>query len=670
MGLPRALKRHFGMVLRMATLLVGAVLLADWLAANPPVEHKDAGEARGGHSIHGDTTFLDLQSTIAIVTMLITVTIAFEKVKHHLEHNVPPMMSAVLSALFGELTVLGFIALYAFFMLQTGIIPAVSIIVYGNSEHMLHLFEEIHFLLFFVMVIFLLQAFALVRALMAVEQVWMDSEQAIRVHSKGPVPAIATLLATRRAARFNCCRWCCLRPLWSYRISEAQQEVRYALMRERFVAPPSVKVGEVPLPTDFEFSSYLRRRGATLVTQVLHVSTGTWVTVLIFLIAVLEAPVLMLQVHADHIEHASKAVIVLLGWLVWLACAILQAKVDSINQQLQPCHSSLEGGKLDEDEEAPTASLIELPSTPPYQARPPQPRHSKHEGLFWGGKSGPMRLIFIVRTLLLVCSVTLAVIFAWATGQPGGWQTTLADRESALVVALALLPVLDVMLSAPTRLLPGIVVGASVEQMKEMSDIKATLLEMKTEKTLRMLKLLSMLQAQAARARKLQGSGGGGARRSAKKPKAVDPAQAAELKVAFDFFDKDKSGFIDKSELKLVLGSLGTALSEDDLALLYVEMDPSGDGQIDLSEFTSVMAQDPSDKPSPEEVALAIFSVLDHDKSGHVKTSELKATLLGMDAGLTPEDIDETMLIFDNNRSGDITKHEFVQTLELLNTFS
>ena len=117
---------------------------------------------------------------------------------------------------------------------------------------------------------------------------------------------------------------------------------------------------------------------------------------------------------------------------------------------------------------------------------------------------------------------------------------------------------------------------------------------MKTEKTLKMLKLLSMLQAQAARAKKLQGTG---ARRGAKPPKKVDPAQAAELKVAFDFFDKDKSGFIDKSELKLVLGSLGTPLSDDDLALLYVEMDPSGDGQIDLGEFTQVMAQDPADKP-------------------------------------------------------------------------
>ena len=125
-----------------------------------------------------------------------------------------------------------------------------------------------------------------------------------------------------------------------------------------------------------------------------------------------------------------------------------------------------------------------------------------------------------------------------------------------------------------------------------------------------------------------------------------------------------------QSELKLVLGSLGTVLSEDDLALLYVEMDPSGDGQIDLAEFTSVMAQDPANKPSPVEVALAIFSVLDHNNSGHVKTSELKETLLGMDAGLRPEDIDDTMLLFDKNRSGDISKHQFVQTIELLNTFA
>merc|ERR1719181_550420 len=177
--------------------------------------------------------------------------------------------------------------------------------------------------------------------------------------------------------------------------------------------------------------------------------------------------------------------------------------------------------------------------------------------------------------------------------------------------------------------------------MKHPNHIKATLLEMKTEKTLRMLKLMSMLQA-----------------------------QEAELREAFEFFDKDKSGFIDKAELRNVLQSLGTTLTDEELATLYVQMDPSGDGNIDFDEFVSVMAQDPSDKQSPAEVAIAIFSVLDGDKSGHIKTSELKTTLLGMDAGLSNEDIDETMLLFDKNRSGDITKHEFVQTLELLNTFS
>ena len=123
---------------------------------------------------------------------------------------------------------------------------------------------------------------------------------------------------------------------------------------------------------------------------------------------------------------------------------------------------------------------------------------------------------------------------------------------------------------------------------------QATLHEMKTEKTLRMLKLLSMLQAQAARARKLQG----GARRAAKPPKAPDPAQVAELKQAFEFFDKDESGFIDKTELGLVLQSLGSRPSDSDLAVLYCEMDPSGDGQIDVNEFISVMAQDPAEKPS------------------------------------------------------------------------
>ena len=225
-----------------------------------------------------------------------------------------------------------------------------------------------------------------------------------------------------------------------------------------------------------------------------------------------------------------------LGWAVWLLAYGLQAKVDSIMRQLQPRHSLLRDVPKDDDEEAPTAALIEPPATPPYESNKLAKHGSKHDGLFWGGHHGPHRLIFLLRALLLVCSVTLAIIFAWVTGHDGGWRATLADPDDALVTVLALIPVFDVMLGAPKRLLPGIVIGSSIEQMKHPNHIKATLLEMKTEKTLRMLKLMSMLQAQATRARKLQGAAG----RAAKPKRKPDPAQEAELREAFEFFDKDK----------------------------------------------------------------------------------------------------------------------------------
>ena len=136
-------------------------------------------------SAHHADPSLDLQVTLGICVMLISVTILFELLKHHLEHNVPPMMASILQvssgaanppcracsmstllfrahthaqAMFGELTVLGFIALYAYFMLRLGVLSWFSMKIYHDPEHLIHLFEDIHFMLFFVMLTFLFQA--------------------------------------------------------------------------------------------------------------------------------------------------------------------------------------------------------------------------------------------------------------------------------------------------------------------------------------------------------------------------------------------------------------------------------------------------------------------------------------------------------------------------------
>ena len=114
---------------------------------------------------------------------------------------------------------------------------------------------------------------------------------------------------------------------------------------------------------------------------------------------------------------------------------------------------------------------------------------------------------------------------------------------------------------------------------------------MKTEKTLKMLKMLHTLQAQAKRAQKLQGMDKKAKPGAAKpKKKDIDPQAEAELREAFELFDKDRSGSIDKEELGLVMKSLGQDLSDSDLATLYVQMDPSGDGSIDFEEFKELIA--------------------------------------------------------------------------------
>jgi len=293
---------------------------------------------------------------------------------------------------------------------------------------------------------------------------------------------------------------------------------------------------------------------------------------------------------------------------------------------------------------------------PPFEARP-MSKAGKHSALFWGGKHGAHHLEFIFRSLLLLCGICLQLIFSWRGAKP----------EDSAALVLALFPVLDVMMASPRRMLPALIIATAVEQKKHKGDTNATLLEMKVEKTLRMLKLLSLLEAQARRAQKLTG-GKAGAKRPLKK-RELEPGQVAELKSAFEFFDKDKSGYIDKQELSAVLGALGMELTPAEVGLLYVQMDPNGDGVIDFDEFTDVMAQDPAEKPSPQEMALSIFALLDKDGSGVLKTAELKSALVKMDAGLSEEDVEAAMMLFDQNRSGEITKHEFVQTIETLNTF-
>ena len=65
--------------------------------------------------------------------------------------------------------------------------------------------------------------------------------------------------------------------------------------------------------------------------------------------------------------------------------------------------------------------------------------------------------------------------------------------------------------------------------------------------------------------------------------------QIAELKQAFDMFDKDKGGSISTKELGYTMRAMGMNPTEGEILDLLNEFDSDSNGAIEFSEFCSMM---------------------------------------------------------------------------------
>ena len=63
----------------------------------------------------------------------------------------------------------------------------------------------------------------------------------------------------------------------------------------------------------------------------------------------------------------------------------------------------------------------------------------------------------------------------------------------------------------------------------------------------------------------------------------------ADVRGAFLRFDKDRSGFVTREELKKAMRELGEKLAEDEIDEMMREADINGDSKISLQEFVNIM---------------------------------------------------------------------------------
>lgn len=288
---------------------------------------------------------------LGVCVSLVLVTIGFEKLKHHVEHELPHHMLPVISALFGELTVLGFIALYTYFMLQTGVLPEISTWVYHDETELVEQFESVHFTLFFVMVTFLVQAWFLLGAAMRTEQRYGEVEEFIAKdgHSFTAQKCVDAMLVAKRNMESS--RFGPLDFVARNELSRTRFALTYALLRQRFILHPRLPNEEL-LPRNFNFGAYLRTLISETVSHLLHVTELTWVFVVLTIFIALELPVACKQfgaavVHRIFHVHVTMPEFTHVGWLVGfsallcLGIAVLDAKLAHILYMITPPHPLL-----------------------------------------------------------------------------------------------------------------------------------------------------------------------------------------------------------------------------------------------------------------------------------------------------------------------------------------
>lgn len=134
---------------------------------------------------------------------------------------------------------------------------------------------------------------------------------------------------------------------------------------------------------------------------------------------------------------------------------------------------------------------------------------------------------------------------------------------------------------------------------------------------------------------------------------------------AFQKFDRDGSGAIDRFELRAALQAMGQDPSEDEVYDLIQQVDADGSGEVSFAELLALMAaqKEKMVNASDDSDTVDAFVALGGgaDKSGEISTERLRKVV--RDFGLTIE-IDAMIAEADQDNSGLIDYDEFKEMMK------
>lgn len=135
--------------------------------------------------------------------------------------------------------------------------------------------------------------------------------------------------------------------------------------------------------------------------------------------------------------------------------------------------------------------------------------------------------------------------------------------------------------------------------------------------------------------------------------------QLADIKEAFELFDKEGIGEIPNKLLGVAMRSLGQNPTDSEIADMINEVDTEATGKIPFDTFVMLMARQMKNTDRVDEI-LDAFRLFDTEGKGIIPAAELRHIMTNLGEKLTEEEVDEMIREADTLGNGQIHYEDFV----------
>lgn len=295
-------------------------------------------------------------------------------------------------------------------------------------------------------------------------------------------------------------------------------------------------------------------------------------------------------------------------------------------------------------------------------------RGTRQDSFYWRGRDGPRHYRFVFQIQLVFTSAYISLLLM--TFYPHMYRET-SGAEFVLFVVGSLLP-FGLLLGSLRRSAAYMTVVSNIGAHRMPQTVAQVIREEKTARVVRSVVLVQKLQLLAAAPPPPKGPL---TMRGSYSP--MSAGQTLELESAgkaFDAMDKSGDGHVRAGELKDLLRALGAPTTDQSTGSILRLLDADQDGAVSRDAFLDFYRRNilsSGEKKSKKAVdremkdlAGRIFRQLDRDRSGSMSLSEFKAIIESCNVGFTIDELGDLVNEIDEDNTGSIGEHEFVNLLD------